>query len=166
MSRFTAPLVVTPLPDGKRWVILSDGFSWGVGSADSDDRVDVPLGMETDFATVPRAVWWLVPRWGRHGNAAVLHDCGYWKQDRSREEYDEIFLEAMKALGVGTLQRTAMHKAVQWFGGRAWKANQRRAEDDPDWRLHDPERVAALRASLCRPRDQEQELREEAKALA
>jgi hypothetical protein len=166
MSRFTAPLVVTPLDDGKRWVVLSDGFSWGVGSEDSEDRVDVPLGMETDFATVPRAIWWLIPRWGKHGNAAVLHDCGYWKQDRSREEYDAIFLEAMKALGVGKLQRTVMYKAVKWFGGRAWESNALRAAENPAWRMHDPERVEALRASLCKPEPQEVELREQAKALA
>ncbi|HEX2064618.1 MAG TPA: hypothetical protein VHE80_09380 [Acidimicrobiales bacterium] len=41
MSQFTAPLLVTPLNDGKSWVIVSDDFKYDVGSEGSGDSVDV-----------------------------------------------------------------------------------------------------------------------------
>src|SRR5438046_8797712 len=59
-------------------------FGYEVGAEGSGDRVDVAIGFQTDFATVPRPLWIVLPKWGRYGNAAVLHDWLYWKQDRPR----------------------------------------------------------------------------------
>jgi hypothetical protein len=73
MSRFTDALVVTPLADGKTWVVLRD-FGYDVGTEDSGDRVNVEIGFQTDFATIPRFLWVVLPRWGRYGNASVIHD--------------------------------------------------------------------------------------------
>jgi hypothetical protein len=77
MSRFTDALVVTPLADGKTWVVLRD-FGYDVGTEDSGDRVNVEIGFQTDFATIPRFLWVVLPRWGRYGNASVIHDWLYW----------------------------------------------------------------------------------------
>ena len=52
MSRFTEILNVSPLPDGKNWVIMKD-FGYYVGEEDSGNRIDVPIGFITDFASVP-----------------------------------------------------------------------------------------------------------------
>ena len=38
----------------------------------------------TDFASIPRPLWSILPQWGRYGNAAVVHDFGYWTQTRPR----------------------------------------------------------------------------------
>jgi hypothetical protein len=38
------------------------------------ERFVVPAGFRTDFASVPRVVTWLVPRFGAYTLAAILHD--------------------------------------------------------------------------------------------
>ncbi len=127
MSRFTEPLVVTPLPDGKTWIILND-FGYEIGEEGSGDIINVPIGTYTDFASIPRPLWAVFPRWGKYGNAAVIHDWMYWDQSRSRKEADDIFLEGMEVLEVPTWKRKAIYRAVRWFGGFAWRANQRKQE--------------------------------------
>ncbi len=125
MSRFTESLVVTPRPDGKTWIILSD-FGYEVGEEGSDDVIDVPIGTHTDFTSVPRLLWWIFPRWGKYGNAAVLHDWLYWEQARSRREADAIMYEAMGVLNVSSWQKIPIYHGVRWFGWIAWRNNQRR----------------------------------------
>ena len=138
MSQFTAALLVTPLTDGRSWVIVTEDFRYDVGHEGSGDTVRVPRWMVTDFASVPQPIWWFAAPWGTHGHAAVIHDAGYYLQDRTRGEYDRIFLEAMTVLGVGRLKRTLMYLAVRWFGMRAWSANAERNRDRPGWRIVDP----------------------------
>ncbi len=75
MSRFTAVLLVSPLPDGRTWVIRSD-FGYDVGAEGSGDVIDVPLGFRTDFASVPRPLWWIIRR-GAVRHAAIIHDYLY-----------------------------------------------------------------------------------------
>lgn len=38
------------------------------------DAIPIPKGMLTDFASVPRAFWMIVPKAGPHNKAAALHD--------------------------------------------------------------------------------------------
>ena len=100
MSQFTTALVVSPLSDGKSWVVLND-FKYHVGTENSGDLVIVDKGFVTDFTSVPRLFWLIIPRWGKYGNAAVIHDWLYWEQgEKDRKEADSILLEAMSVLGV------------------------------------------------------------------
>jgi len=122
MSRFTDALVVTPLADGTTWVILRD-FGYDVGAEGSGDTVSVAIGFQTDFASIPRVFWIVLPRWGKYGNAAVIHDWLYWAQERSRREADAIFLEGMGVLGVGMLTRWTIYLAVRAAGWFAWIRN-------------------------------------------
>jgi hypothetical protein len=122
MSRFTEPLVVTPLPDGKTWIILND-FGYEIGEEGSGNTIDVPVGTYTDFASIPRTLWAVFPRWGKYGNAAVIHDWMYWDQSRSRKEADDIFLEGMEVLKVPKWKRRAIYFAVRTFGWIAWNSS-------------------------------------------
>lgn len=124
MSKFTELLVVTPLPDGRKWVIMKD-FSYAVGNEDSEEVIYVPIGFVTDFASVPRPLWWLYPKWGKYGNAAVIHDYLYWSQKYTKKKADLIFLEAMKVLGVNKITSFIMYKAVSWGGYFAWASNKK-----------------------------------------
>ncbi len=125
MSRFTELLVVSPLSDGRNWVIRKD-FGYAVGSEDSKEVIDIPIGFVTDFASVPRPLWWLFPKWGKYGNAAVIHDYLYWDQRYNKKKVDLIFREAMGVLGVNKLTSYILYRSVFWLGCRAWKSNQRR----------------------------------------
>lgn len=128
MSKFTNILIVSPLADGKTWV-LHDSFSYDVGSEGSGDTITVPHGFMTDFASVPRPLWWWLSPWGKHGNAAVIHDYLYWVQLRSRREADDIFLEAMTVLEVHGFDKRLMYWTVRLFGGFAWRGNQRKRQE-------------------------------------
>ena len=123
MSRFTEPLVVTPRPDGRTWVVLSD-FGYEVGQPGSGDVITVNIGFHTDFASIPRLLWAFLPRWGKYGNAAVIHDYLYWEQPRSRKETDDILLQGMVVLEVGAISRYAIYSAVRLGGWWAWWRNQ------------------------------------------
>jgi hypothetical protein len=122
VSRFTEILLVSPLADGKTWVIMRD-FGYEVGAEGSGDRIDVAIGFQTDFATVPRPLWIVLPKWGSYGNAAVIHDWLYWKQDRARAAVDGIFFEAMGVLGVSAPTRFTLYWGVRLFGWMAWHRN-------------------------------------------
>jgi len=122
MSSFTEKLIVSPLPDGKHWVVRKP-FTYYIGEENSDSFVIVPAGFITDFASVPRIFWRLVPRWGKYGTAAVLHDYLYWCQKYTRKRSDEIFLEAMLVLGTKKSTAKNMYRAVRWCGGKSWKLN-------------------------------------------
>lgn len=123
MSRFTSLLKVSPLPDGTSWVLL-EPLTYELNHG-TDDRITVPAGFITDFASVPRPLWALFPRQGYHTNAAVVHDWLYWTQRRPRSEADHVFLEAMDILGTLWSTRHLMFWAVRIFGWLAWWSNQR-----------------------------------------
>lgn len=145
MSRFTRPLLVTPLADGKTWVTMR-AFGYDVGTENSGDTVEVSVGFMTDFATVPRLFWSVLPKWGKYGNASVIHDWLYWVQTRPRAEADRIFLEGMAVSQVGLIARYAMFYAVRWFGWLAWYRNQMDRTSDFDRVISPPELKAGLKA--------------------
>jgi hypothetical protein len=124
MSRFTDVLTVQPLADGKTWIICRD-FGYDVGNKTNPDIINVPIGFMTDFASIPLPFLGILPRWGKYGNAAVIHDYLYWEQNRKRAEADTIFLQAMEVGKVGWFTRHIMYLAVKWFAGCAWKGNQK-----------------------------------------
>lgn len=111
---FKTFLVVRAI-DEKYWKLESDLVYEG-----NDDHFAVPEGYTTDFASVPRMFWWLIPRYGRYTEPAVLHDflCDESKQGRfKRCDADGIFRRTLRELGVGYLRRRLMWAAVRWGGG-------------------------------------------------
>jgi hypothetical protein len=82
--------------------------------------IEVPQGFETDFASVPRFFWRIVPPWGRYSPAAVVHDYLYQSGTLERYEADRVFLTLMQRLGVSAWKRNVMYEAVRLFGGSAW----------------------------------------------
>lgn len=123
MSSFTSPLVVTPLSDGRDWKLVK-GFVYHMGSKFSRHYIKVPAGFKTDFASVPRFLWFL-PDWATYSKAPVLHDWLYKKHLMSRKGADEIFLEAMKVDWRNHKSRRWVayleYWAVRIFGWWAWQ---------------------------------------------
>lgn len=88
-------------------------------SALLDERLSVPPGFRTDFASVPRmAVAYMLA--GGHATwEAVVHDYLYRERpDMPRDICDEVFLEAMESDGEPAWRRQLMYRAVRWFGRR------------------------------------------------
>lgn len=116
----SGPLRVEILPDGMS-ARLTHAFCVRLAS---DRIIEVPVGFVTDFASVPRLFWRIVPPWGAYSPAAVVHDYLYQNHLVSREEADRIFLELMTVLGVLPWKRKTMYWAVRIGGWVAWNASQ------------------------------------------
>jgi hypothetical protein len=80
----------------------------------------VPPGYLTDFASVPRLLWPVVPPYGTYTDAAIVHDwlitdgLGKGAVDITPAEVDAEFRRAMGALGVGAVRRWVMWAGVRW----------------------------------------------------
>ncbi|MFQ5792961.1 MAG: DUF1353 domain-containing protein, partial [Acidobacteriota bacterium] len=128
------------------WVVMRP-FGYEVGAEGSDDVIEVPVGFQTDFASIPRVFWIFLPKWGTYGNASVIHDWLYWEQSRLRSKADAIFREAMGVLGVRAAVRQVMYWAVRSFGCLAWYRNQADRVAGFDRVLDDVRIRAAARSS-------------------
>lgn len=82
----------------------------------------IPEGYVTDFATVPRIFWSIVPPIGRHNPAALVHDYMYDNKLGTRLLADNIFLKIMLAYRVPKITAYVMYYAVR-IGGRKWWKN-------------------------------------------
>ena len=101
------------------------------------DRFTVPVGMVTDFASVPRAFVWFLPRYGAYTMAAILHDY-LWRDLAATGEMrwvdaDGIFRRAMRELRVPFLRRWIMWAAVRW--GALTKPRGREGWLGESWRV-------------------------------
>lgn len=111
--------------NGRTWKVTK-AFDYNV---DLDNRIQgiitIPEGFITDFASIPRVLWNILPPVGEYGEAAVVHDYLYvvgghvpeWQwMTFTKKDADQIFLQAMKLLTVPWYQRYPMYQAVRWFG--------------------------------------------------
>ena len=123
MSKFTKPLIVSPLPDGKMWKLI-EPFSYYVGKkcdALYGITIEVPAGFLTDFASIPRIFWSILGHpMGRYAAAAVLHDFTYHTGIFPRKQCDKIFRQSMQVLKVPFWKCQIIYSAVRSFGWTAY----------------------------------------------
>lgn len=127
MSSFTDHLTVTQI-SGELWQTERE-FEYHVGQEDSGERIVVPKGFITDFASVPWPASMLIPMSGQYNQAAVLHDYLYSIQTLPRKRCDDIFLEAMTVLGVNVFKRQIMYRAVRIGGWMPWNDHARKMKE-------------------------------------
>ncbi|WP_433679453.1 DUF1353 domain-containing protein [Nocardia sp. CA-119907] len=73
----------------------------------------IPAGFRTDFASVPRALVWLVPRYGIYTRAAILHDYLRSSHAVSTADADGIFRRCLREFRVSIPRRYMMWAAVR-----------------------------------------------------
>lgn len=84
----------------------------------------IPTGFVTDFASVPRFLWWWIAPHTNVMPASVLHDYFYvthpmadvMNMTEERHFADKLFHLILLESGVSKFQAGAMYKAVRWFG--------------------------------------------------
>ncbi len=87
-----------------------------------DILVTVPVGFESDLASIPQFLQSIIPLVGNHLQAAIVHDiCYRFRIGVSKKQADEMFYDAMRTLGVGWLKAQTMYQAVRFFGGSSFK---------------------------------------------
>ena len=128
-SSFITPLDVEFL-DGKTWRLAAP---FEFMSEVTESVIDIPDGFLTDFASIPRGLWNVLPPVGAYGKAAVVHDWLYKTRKATthlvtRAEADAVLKEGMEVLGVGWFTRLAIYAGVRLGGWAAW--NRHRTEDE------------------------------------
>jgi hypothetical protein len=127
MTQFTEDLTVVNHLFGRvhEWE-LCEPLSYRLADSDDGEVVNVPPRFRTDFASVPRPLWFWIAPWGRHGRAAILHDFLYQLgavtdpaagtlRRPSRREADRIFRDAM-----AVLDREILGKSPKWQSRPRW----------------------------------------------
>ena len=113
-QNFDDPLDVRYL-NGRVWKLLT-AFDYhgpyGVLTA--------PAGFITNFASIPRPLWPLLPPTGRYGKAAVIHDYCYQTHCVSKAHADDTFAAAMRDLGVNPVTLWILYEGVHVFGAFAY----------------------------------------------
>jgi hypothetical protein len=120
---------------GRACVRLLEPLEYRVGSENSLEVITVPIGFETDFASIPWGLWNLFPPLGPWARPAIIHDFLYATHgsgifgtrrtitrtdNYTRPEADGIFREAMGVVGVPAWRREVMYLAVRAGGGKGW----------------------------------------------
>lgn len=79
------------------------------------ERLTVPAGYVTDFASIPRLplLWWLMSDYGQP--AAVVHDYLCDRKQYPRKFADEVFRAALHACGVSPWRAAVMFAAVRSY---------------------------------------------------
>ncbi|MHA1547234.1 MAG: DUF1353 domain-containing protein [Alphaproteobacteria bacterium] len=120
MSSFTDPIAVEALPSGK--FRLARAVTYEIGWKGSNWAITIPAKYETDFASIPAWATWIVPKFGRHNGAALLHDFAYSHLiDLPGSTADEIFFEALIVSGMKHWKTALMYLAVRLGGGAAYR---------------------------------------------
>lgn len=121
VSAFVTPLRVEKI-EARRWRLLEPLVYI---SARFDGVFVAPTGFETNFASVPRPLWVLLPPVDKYDPAAVIHDAGYshalLTEDDQRIHLikpfcDAMFYEALGVCGINDIQAWVMWKMVSAFG--------------------------------------------------
>ncbi len=128
MSTFTTPLIVSPLENGRDWKLV-EPFKYVVGDIDALFEIRVPAGFVTDFASIPRLFWFILPPTGPYGKASVIHDLCYRGHLFNRAISDAIFLEAMGVLKVSWWKKWVVYLGVRIGGRGAWKENATKVDE-------------------------------------
>jgi hypothetical protein len=126
-GRFIGRTIVEPMDD---WWIVREPFSYVSAQG---LRVDVPQGFVTDWASIPRRLWWLLsPTDKRYRRAALIHDVCYEKHQAlgpdgatvvhvSRLAADRLLRAAACIEGCEPFWAAAIYQSVRLFGGSAYE---------------------------------------------
>ncbi|MDO6526961.1 DUF1353 domain-containing protein [Motilimonas sp. 1_MG-2023] len=117
MAKFIGQLDLRSVRGTMCWQLLAP-----FGFQNVEQTISVPVGFETDLASVPQFAWAVFPKSGIYREAAVIHDWLYChhQEGMSRKLADEIFLAGMRELNVSKWKRYTMWAAVRLAGKRYW----------------------------------------------
>ncbi len=83
-----------------------------------NEKYIVPAGFKTDFASIPKIFWSILPPDSDYTHAAVLHDyLLIFKRDKlSKKKIDKLFYKQMRLDGVNIMKAKIIYYSVRIFG--------------------------------------------------
>jgi hypothetical protein len=122
---FKKSTVLNETGDGRNVVLREDLLY----VTKSGIQYKMPTGSPSDGASTPKAIWNLIPPFGTYWMGTVLHDGAYrnvlqvlnndgtWTlATLTRDQSDDLLLEAMESLSVDLLLREAIYEGVHLGG--------------------------------------------------
>lgn len=116
-------LFVGKFADRTYFTIGPIGWSPEGDQADRLEAVTVPTGFVTDFASIPRLFWSILPPDGSYCYAAIIHDYLYWDQSLPRQKADDTLKACMEDFKVDPATIATIYGGVRLGGAAAWQAN-------------------------------------------
>jgi len=114
--------------DGRVWEVAGKGFLY---VTEDGDPIQIEVGFKTDFASIPRFFWRVLPPMGdgpkgAYGPATVIHDALYQRgevQGRpiTRAYADGVLDEICKELGVSAWRRFLIRSGLRIGGWVVWR---------------------------------------------
>lgn len=86
------------------------------------EKLIIPIGYKTDFASVPRTLWGIIQTSGRHNLATVIHDWLYDNRLYNRKFADKEMLYWLLISGCSKVKAYTMYYACR-IGGKKWWVN-------------------------------------------
>lgn len=111
-----SPLRIEHIPRSRHW-LLTDWFRFG--SKVLNRTVTVPPGFETDFHSVPRGLWNILPP-DDYPESAVAHDYLYARNGCSRKQADQVHAEVLRVLKAPEWKVKLMYAGLRVGGWVAW----------------------------------------------
>lgn len=88
-----------------------------------EHTITVPVGFETDLASVPALVWWLYPPHGPWALDAVVHDYLYTTKQLTRAQSDYIYRTLLRRNPNVSFRTAWIHwVAIRAGGWWAWRS--------------------------------------------
>jgi len=115
---------------GKNLWMNIEPFEYHVNTYPSDEVITVPIGFETNFASIPRILWPVISPIDRHAKAAVIHDYCYYHGLYNRKISDMIFREGLRVLNVKAWKVFCMYRSLRIFGWYTWWKHSRRRKKE------------------------------------
>lgn len=112
---------------------VAENFEKEIIFEEKSVKVTVPEGFYTDMASVPKALWFWIAPFGKHQEAALIHDYLYansglllgLEKKLTRKESDQLFYEIMKKDGTNKVKARIMKWSVNLFGWLFWEKNKK-----------------------------------------
>lgn len=131
---FPLPLLVKDRADGSAFefeTVSPFVFCWqGIPDCQPARDIVVPVGFRTDFASIPRPLQGFLDAVNDVAPAALVHDflytCGMFER---REYADRVFLDALRANGVGWIRARTLWAGVRLGGGSHYVEDAAQAAD-------------------------------------
>lgn len=140
MIKFLSDIYVKIKANGNRELLR--GFAFRFSHKKDTYSKKIPVGFETDFASVPKVFWSIFPKDDlEYLKSAIVHDFFYKHgglfncvNDKTcfteykritRYEADVLFREGAKVLGAGFIKRNILFAAVRFGGAKSWGSNKK-----------------------------------------